>query len=173
LPELLSIMQDFRFSRRWLWRIPSSGMWRRVDRCSHLLTLVPSRGFSTLKMEAIRSSQTSGHARSTRRHIPENGLFLSISLQQELCTNSENVLYPCFRETNSQSAIHVALCEGILCYHRRTGGRISGIDGDRASESGRCKSAFECVSGAQKGFEDTQCATKEARKFSIVFRHSS
>jgi hypothetical protein len=52
-----------RFSRRWLWRMPSSGMWRRVDlvwtdvseeritsifrveksacSCSHLLTLVP------------------------------------------------------------------------------------------------------------------------------------
>jgi hypothetical protein len=31
--------------------------------------------FSTLKMEAIRSSETSVHTRSTRRHIPEDGIF--------------------------------------------------------------------------------------------------
>jgi hypothetical protein len=28
--------------------------------------------FSTLKMESIRSSETSVHKRSTQRHIPEN-----------------------------------------------------------------------------------------------------
>jgi hypothetical protein len=45
---------------------------------SHLLTLVPlSRDFSTLKMEAIRSSETSVHTRSTRRHIPEDGILHS------------------------------------------------------------------------------------------------
>jgi hypothetical protein len=33
--------------------------------------------FSTLKMEAIRSSETSVHTRSTRRHIPENGILHS------------------------------------------------------------------------------------------------
>jgi hypothetical protein len=31
--------------------------------------------FSTLKMEAIRSSETSIHTRTTRRHIPENGIL--------------------------------------------------------------------------------------------------
>jgi hypothetical protein len=31
--------------------------------------------FSTLKMEAIRSSETSVHPRSTRRHIPEDGIL--------------------------------------------------------------------------------------------------
>jgi hypothetical protein len=31
--------------------------------------------FSTLKMEAIRSSETSVHTRSTRRHIPEDDIF--------------------------------------------------------------------------------------------------
>jgi hypothetical protein len=31
--------------------------------------------FSTLKMEAIRSSETSVHTRSTRRHIPEDGIL--------------------------------------------------------------------------------------------------
>jgi hypothetical protein len=42
------------------------------DVCSHLLTLAD---FSTLKMEAIRSSETSIHTRSTRRHIPEDGVL--------------------------------------------------------------------------------------------------
>jgi hypothetical protein len=31
--------------------------------------------FSTLNMEAIRSSETSVHTRSTRRHIPEDGIL--------------------------------------------------------------------------------------------------
>jgi hypothetical protein len=34
-------------------------------------------GFFTLKMEAIRSSETSVHTRSTRRHIPEDGILHS------------------------------------------------------------------------------------------------
>jgi hypothetical protein len=33
--------------------------------------------FSTLKMEAIRSSETSVDTRSTRRHIPEDGILHS------------------------------------------------------------------------------------------------
>jgi hypothetical protein len=32
--------------------------------------------FSTLQMEAIRSSETSVHTRFTRRHIPEDGILL-------------------------------------------------------------------------------------------------
>jgi hypothetical protein len=32
---------------------------------------------SGLKMEAIRSSETSVHTRSTRRHIPEDGILQS------------------------------------------------------------------------------------------------
>jgi hypothetical protein len=59
--------------------MPSSGMWRRVDvACSQLLTLI-SRSwiFSTLKIEAIRFSETSNHTRSTRRHIPEDGILHS------------------------------------------------------------------------------------------------
>jgi hypothetical protein len=35
--------------------------------------------FSSLKMEAIRSSETSVYTRSTRRHIPENGILLFMS----------------------------------------------------------------------------------------------
>jgi hypothetical protein len=33
--------------------------------------------FSIIKMEAINSSETSGHTRSTRRHIPEDGIIHS------------------------------------------------------------------------------------------------
>jgi hypothetical protein len=36
----------------------------------------PLADFSTLKMEAIRSSETS-HTRSTRRHIPEDSILQS------------------------------------------------------------------------------------------------
>jgi hypothetical protein len=39
-----------------------------------------ARGFSTLKMEAILSSETSVHTRSTQRHITEDGI-----LQTRLC----------------------------------------------------------------------------------------
>jgi hypothetical protein len=31
--------------------------------------------FSTLKMETIHSSETSVHTRSTRRHVPEDGIL--------------------------------------------------------------------------------------------------
>jgi hypothetical protein len=41
---------------------------------SHMLTLAD---FCTLKMEAIRSSETSVHTRSIWRHIPEDVIFLS------------------------------------------------------------------------------------------------
>jgi hypothetical protein len=44
--------------------------------CSHLLTLVPRSQISyTLKMEAIRSSETSFNTISTWRHTPENGIL--------------------------------------------------------------------------------------------------
>jgi hypothetical protein len=56
--------------------------------CSHLLMLVPrSRIFSNLKMEATRSSETSVHTRSTRRHIPENGI-----LQSHRCENIKSYI---------------------------------------------------------------------------------
>jgi hypothetical protein len=35
--------------------------------------------FYTLKMEAIRSSETSVHTRYTRRHIPEDGVLYLIT----------------------------------------------------------------------------------------------
>jgi hypothetical protein len=50
--------------------------------CSEIIIEVDHAGssladFSTLKMEAIRSSETSVHTRSTRRHIPEDGILHS------------------------------------------------------------------------------------------------
>jgi hypothetical protein len=41
--------------------------------CSHL----PTPDFSTLKMEAISSSETSVYTISARRHIPEDGILYS------------------------------------------------------------------------------------------------
>jgi hypothetical protein len=40
--------------------------------------------FSTLKMEAMRSSETSVHTRSSRRHIPEDGILLFTYLQRQI-----------------------------------------------------------------------------------------
>jgi hypothetical protein len=41
--------------------------------------------FSTLKMETIRSSETSVHTRSTRRHIPEDGILHSHRCENLKC----------------------------------------------------------------------------------------
>jgi hypothetical protein len=58
-----SVSRILRFSRRWLRRMLSSGIWHRVDILlvyNYLLTLVHRSWISyTLKMEAIRSSDTS------------------------------------------------------------------------------------------------------------------
>jgi hypothetical protein len=43
--------------------------------------------FSTLKMDAIRSSETLVHTRSTRRHIPEDGILPSGSP----CSQKRNI----------------------------------------------------------------------------------
>jgi hypothetical protein len=64
-------------------------MWRRVD----IVWLQPPAqagsslaDFSTLKMEAIRSSETSVYTRYTRRYIPEDGIlrYLDTFLVPEL-----------------------------------------------------------------------------------------
>jgi hypothetical protein len=83
-------LTDLRFSRRWLWRMPSSGMWRRVDlvwtdnseeRIAVCGLQPPAHAvfsladFSALKIEAIHSSETSVHTRFIRRHIPEDGIL--------------------------------------------------------------------------------------------------
>jgi hypothetical protein len=61
--------------------MPFSGFWRRVQ--TELSLQPPAHinsslaDLSTLKMEAICSSETSVHIRSTRRHIPENAIVHS------------------------------------------------------------------------------------------------
>jgi hypothetical protein len=75
--------------------MPSSGMWSRVDLVwtddseeyiTSIFRLQPPvhassslADFSTLKMEAIGSSESSVHTRSTRRHFQEDGIFHSHS----------------------------------------------------------------------------------------------
>jgi hypothetical protein len=78
-------MYDLRFPRRWLWWLSSSRRWHRValirtdvsstSRClykSLLLRAVTCSHSCTLKMEAIRSSETSVLIRATRCHLPED-----------------------------------------------------------------------------------------------------
>jgi hypothetical protein len=48
--------------------------------------------FSVLKMEAIRSSETSVHTRSTRRNTPEEGILLGSHLIQCLPTKITHVV---------------------------------------------------------------------------------
>jgi hypothetical protein len=95
---------EYGLCKIWLWRMPSCGMWRlvalvrtdlseesiasiiRLKRIGELGTLVTSNPAnvpsslirSTLKMEAIRSSETSVLTRATRRHIIEDGILRGI-----------------------------------------------------------------------------------------------
>jgi hypothetical protein len=97
LVNVLNIFRgDLRFSQRWLWRVSSSGIWCCVvcwvanhvseeHIACHLLVLAEIIS-STLKMEAICSSETSvATQQTTRRHIPEDdtlnflrGLWFSV-----------------------------------------------------------------------------------------------
>jgi hypothetical protein len=52
-------------------RVEKSASQRKQVACSSLADCF------TLKMQAIRSSETSVHTRSTRHHIPENGILHS------------------------------------------------------------------------------------------------
>jgi hypothetical protein len=75
--------------------MPSSGMWRRVDILltdvseeriasiySYLLTLLHRSWIHyTLKIEAMRSFETSVNKISTRRHIPEDGILHEFLVQ--------------------------------------------------------------------------------------------
>jgi hypothetical protein len=58
-------------------KISSAGMWLCVAAvtCSHVGS--PLADFSTLKMETIRTRETSVNARSTQRHIPEHDILHS------------------------------------------------------------------------------------------------
>jgi hypothetical protein len=87
--------------------MPSCGMWRRVD----LVWLQPPAhagsslaDFSTLKMVTIRSSETSVHALTTRRQIPEDDILqfgkLSVKIAGEtqpayVCIHLEYEYFGC------------------------------------------------------------------------------
>jgi hypothetical protein len=70
-----------------LWGMPPSVMWCHIDLVRTDVSEEPVwqlahagswlADFSTLKVEAIRSSETSVHTRSTRRYIPEDGILHS------------------------------------------------------------------------------------------------
>jgi hypothetical protein len=72
-------MYDLRVLRRWLRRIPPSGILRRVAPVridgsqEHITSISPI--LVTLIMEAIRSSETSALTRATWRNIPEHGIL--------------------------------------------------------------------------------------------------
>jgi hypothetical protein len=92
--------------------------------CSHLLTLVPCSGiipcfrlvaqsaatcscwfladFSTLKMEPIRSSETSVHTRSARHHIPEDGI-----LHSHCCENLKSYIGYVYMHSVSSPQLNV------------------------------------------------------------------
>jgi hypothetical protein len=58
--------------------------------------------FSTLKMEAIRSSEMSVHIRSTRRHIPEDGI---LNEYRSLRFDAEHALHLIQRYKNDHDPI--------------------------------------------------------------------
>jgi hypothetical protein len=62
----------------WYWgRMSSSGMWRFVGGCRPAHSGSSLVDFYTLKMEAIRSAETSVNTRPTQRHIPEDDILHS------------------------------------------------------------------------------------------------
>jgi hypothetical protein len=101
---------SLRFSNRNLYYFPappcllhvppglSCSIWRRVQ----IKKLQPPAHagsslayFSTLKMEALCSSEVSAHTRSTRRHIPEDGILHSHRRENFKCYMME-ILFLCW-----------------------------------------------------------------------------
>jgi hypothetical protein len=80
--------------------MPSSGVWRRVDVVDHAGSSLAD--FSTLKMEAIRSSETSIQSTtSTRLHTPEDGILHSHRRE-----NLKSYIYPIVRITGFLDFFH-------------------------------------------------------------------
>jgi hypothetical protein len=74
---------------------------------------------STLEMEAIYSSETSVHTRSTRRHFPEDGI-----LHSHHCENLKSyktiLFYECYQHSDDRTVVNNELekmCR-IWCYNQ-------------------------------------------------------
>jgi hypothetical protein len=82
--------------------------------CRWLQTLSGSSlaDFSTLKVEATRSSETSVHTRSTRRHIPEDGILHSH--RYENFKSYSVILYIKHRvQFEAEIYLHILLSSGL------------------------------------------------------------
>jgi hypothetical protein len=132
----VNVMLRLRFSRRWLWRVPSSGMLRRVARVrtdvseeriayrnrsilrtnTMLRWLVPANVVTsspilvTLMMDAIRSSDTSFLTKATQRNVPDDGILQSYS--------SRKILWPQTRVCQESVATYKAVTVMQSCSHR-------------------------------------------------------
>jgi hypothetical protein len=84
-------------------RMPSSGMWLQPP--AHAGSSLAD--FSTLKMEAIPSSETSVHTRSTRRLIPKDGIVHSHRLENLISFISNRyLLIYCDVQTGTRDKIN-------------------------------------------------------------------
>jgi hypothetical protein len=94
----------------------------KIEKCIENFGSSPA-DFSTLKMEALRSAETSVHTRSTRRHIPEDGILLS-----HRCENLKSyIIYVIFTlvqyvlsTLNSKKKLNSVACSPQANYTDRT-----------------------------------------------------
>jgi hypothetical protein len=121
----------------WLWRKQSSGMWHRVDMVltdvseeriasiSQSASNVSHGRFawglsynfpSTLKMEAIRSSETSVNTISTRYHIPED-CFLQFCYSYRLFALTAYALYRWVQKMWTHFSVQNICLNNLLIIH--------------------------------------------------------